>query len=458
MHRSRNAPPQHRPHHAGLLARPPHGRHHRLAAFGLTAVLGAGLLAGCADDGGGSGSAAGKDGRTTVSVGVFGVFGYKQAGLYDTYEKLHPDIRIKENSTERNEDYYPALLNHLSANSGLSDIQAVEVGNINEVAELHSDKFVDMAGESAVHKSDWLPWKWDQARAGNGHVVGLGTDIGPMGVCYRKDLFKKAGLPTGRAAVGRLWAGDWSKYVDAGEDYTRSAPEGTSFTDGAAGLYNGSVSSYAVKNYNADGDLIYKKSKAVRTSWDLAMRAVKGGMTGKLKQFDKEWDQAYANGTFASVICPPWMLGYIKEKAGDKGADQWDVAAAPKPANWGGSFLTVPERAQHKREAVELAAWLTAPEQQATLFRKQASFPSSQRAFALPAVKDARHAYFGDAPIGKIFSTAAKGIPTAVLGPKDQLIQQDIGDIGILQVEQQGKSPREGWNAAVKKIDDAVED
>jgi len=454
MHISRNTSQLHRTHHLRHRS-----RSRRLAASGLTAVLTAGMLAGCAQDGGGGdASGSGDDGKTIVSVGVFGVFGYKQAGLYDEYEKLHPNIKIKENSTERNEDYYPALLNHLTANSGLSDIQAVEVGNINEVANLHSEKFVDMAKADGVSKSAWLPWKWDQAKAENGKVVGLGTDIGPMGICYRKDLFKKAGLPSGREDVGKLWAGDWGKYVDTGEEFTKSAPKGTTFTDGAAGLYNGSVSSYAIKNYDTDGKLIYKKSKAVRKSWDLAMRAVEGDMTGKLKQFDKEWDQAYANGTFASVICPPWMLGYIKEKSGEKGADAWDVAAPPKPANWGGSFLTVPEHAKNKGEAVKLAQWLTAPEQQATLFKKQASFPSSSKAISLPAVADAEHEYFDDAPIGKIFSDAAKGIPTAVLGPKDQVIQENIGNIGILQVEQQGKSPEEGWNSAVKKIDDAVED
>jgi cellobiose transport system substrate-binding protein len=421
----------------------------------MAAVLGAGLLAGCAEDSGGSDSA---DGKTTISVGVFGVFGYKQAGLYDAYEKLHPDIRIKENSTERNEDYYPALLNHLSANSGLSDIQAVEVDNISEIAKLHSDKLVDFSRTEGVRKSDWLGWKWNQAKAESGQVVGLGTDIGPMGVCYRKDLFEEAGLPTDRNEVGKLWQGDWGKYVDAGEKYMKSAPKGTAFMDGAAGLYNGAVAGYPTKYYSPDGKLIYKKSKGVRESWDLAMQAIDGKMTGKLKQFDKEWDQGYANGDFATVVCPPWMLGYIKEKAGDKGKGKWDVAAAPKPANWGGSFLTVPKGGKNREEAVKLAKWLTAPKQQAKLFQKQASFPSSQDAYALPEVGDAKHSYFGNAPIGKIFSKAAEGIPTTPLGPKDQVVKTTISDIGILQVEQQGKKPEEGWDAAVKKIDDVTED
>jgi ABC-type glycerol-3-phosphate transport system substrate-binding protein len=428
----------------------------RLTSLGVAAALGAGLLSGCAQDAGtGSPGSGGDDGGVTLSVGVFGVFGYKQAGLYDEYERLHPEITIKENSTERNEDYYPALLNHLTAGAGLQDIQAVEVGNINELATVQADKFVDLSKSPGVDKGHWLDWKWNQAKTEDSKVIGLGTDIGPMAVCYRKDLFEEAGLPTDRAEVSKLWAGDWGAYVEAGEKYAKDAPSGTSFMDSAGGLYNGVVSSYAQRYYDESGEVVYQDSKAVRTSWDLAMRAVDGGLSAKLKQFDTSWDQAFANGDFATVVCPPWMLGYIKEKAGERNADAWDVAQAPRPGNWGGSFLTVPTGGEHQEEAVELAAWLTAPEQQAKLFQKQASFPSSQAAFELPEVKNATHEYFGGAPIGEIFAEAAEGVPTQILGPKDQIIAQKISE-GVLQAEQQGKSPGQAWDSVVDSLDNAL--
>ncbi|MEV6317950.1 extracellular solute-binding protein [Streptomyces sp. NPDC051776] len=434
---------------------------HRSVALAAVAALGAGLLAGCADDSEESGTASpvGKDGKagTTVTIGVFGVFGYKQAGLYDEYEKLNPGVTIKETSIERVDQYYPQLLTHLGTGSGLQDIQAVEVGNIAEVARRHADKFVDLGRAKGVDKDSFVPWKWAQATAEDGKTIGLGTDIGPMAICYRKDLFKKAGLPTDRDEVGKLWAGDWQKYVDTGEDYMAHAPKGTVFVDAAGGVYNAAINSNAERYYDSSGKLIHKKSPAVKEAWRLAMDVIEGKMTAKLKQFDKTWDQAYANGRFATVSCPPWMLGYIKEKAGKAAKDRWDVAPAPKPANWGGSFLSVPEAAKHKDEAVKLAAWLTAPEQQAKLFEKQASFPSSRAAYDLPEVAGAKHAYFDDAPIGKIFADAAEGIPTLVVGEKDQAIQTAFTDIGILQVEQQGKSPRQGWNAAMKNIDNALD-
>ncbi|KAK1179419.1 extracellular solute-binding protein [Streptomyces sp. NBS 14/10] len=434
----------------------------RAVTLAAVAALGAALLAGCADDsddetGSSGGGKGGNKGGTTITVGTFGVFGYKQAGLYDEYMKLHPDINIEETSIERNENYYPQLLTHLGAGSGLADIQAIEIANITEITTTQADKFVDLSKAPGVKKDNWLDWKWAQGTTKDGKTIGLGTDIGPMAVCYRKDLFQQAGLPTDRNEVAKLWAGDWNKYIETGKRYMKKAPGDTTFVDSAGGVYNAVISSNAKRYYDESGKVIYKDSPAVKEAWDLATTASQDKLTAKLQQFQKSWDQAFSNGKFATVSCPPWMLGHIKEKAGDKAKDKWDVAAAPKPGNWGGSFIGVPTASKHQEEAMKLAAWLTAPEQQAKVFEKQASWPSSQAAYSLPAVADAKHPYFGNAPTGKIFAEAAKGIPTQVLGPKDQIIGSNIADIGLLQVDQQGKSPKDAWKAATKTIDNALD-
>ncbi|MER6994842.1 extracellular solute-binding protein [Streptomyces sp. NPDC000410] len=428
----------------------------------VVAALGAGLLAGCAEDSdepaaGSSRGGGGAKGRTTLTVGIFGAFGFKEAGLYDEYMKLNKNVVIEQTAIERNENYYPQLLTHLGTGSGLADIQAVEVNNIAEITATQADKLVDLGKVDGVSKDAFLPWKWAQATNRAGRTVGLGTDIGPQGICYRKDLFAKAGLPTERGAVGRLWAGDWNKYLAVGKRFKAKAPEGTAFVDSASGVMAAVTGSNAKRFYDENGKVIYKSNPAVKEAWDIAASFATEGLTGKHQQFTPAWDQAFANGTFATVSCPAWMLGYIQDKAGAAGKDKWDVAPAPKPSNWGGSFLVVPEAGKNKTEAVKLAAWLTAPAQQAKLFDKRGSFPSASAAYALPAVSGARHEYFAGAPIGQIFSRAAQGIPVTIVGPKDLVIAQNMADIGMLQVDQKGKSPQEGWNAAVKAIDNALD-
>src|SRR4051794_38951944 len=60
----------------------------------VAAVAALGLVAGC---GGSSGSTGGgkKNGKTVITVGLFGVMGFKEAGLLDKYMKEHPDVEIK---------------------------------------------------------------------------------------------------------------------------------------------------------------------------------------------------------------------------------------------------------------------------------------------------------------------------------------------------------------------------
>ncbi|MET9563242.1 MULTISPECIES: ABC transporter substrate-binding protein [Streptomyces] len=429
----------------------------RLMALAAVAALTTGLLAGCAedsDDGSSDSDGGSGGGKTTLTIGTFGVFGYKQAGLYDEYMKQNPDITIKENVTTRTDVYWPKTLTRLQAGAGTDDIQAIEVGNVAEAVQTQGDKFVDLGKD--VDKSQWLDWKTAQATTKDGKTIGLGTDVGPMAVCYRKDLFKAAGLETDRVKLAEQWKGDWSKYVDVGKEYMKKAPKDTKFVDSASSVYNAALGGESERYYDKDGNVIWDKSSGVEKAWDTSMEVATSNMSAKLKQFDKPWDQAFANGGFATVACPAWMLGYIQEKSGDAGKGKWDVAAAPTAANWGGSFIGVPTAGKHQKEAVALAKWLTAPEQQAKVFAKQASFPSTPSAYASLKPQAATTAFFSNAPITQIFSDSAKTIPTQIFGVKDQPINTAISDVGILQVEQKGKSPDQGWDAATSEIKDVL--
>ena len=116
----------------------------------------------------------------------------------------------------------------------------------------------------------------------------------------------------------------------------------------------------------------------------------------------------------------------------------------------------MPKSGKNTEEAAKLAAWLTAPEQQAKLFSKRGSFPTAQAAYDLPLVKDAKNKMTGDAPIGQIYAPLAAKLPVQVVGPKDQIIQQGLTDNGVILVTQ-GKSPEEAWANATKTIDHNLE-
>jgi cellobiose transport system substrate-binding protein len=294
-----------------------------------------------------------------------------------------------------------------------------------------------------------FPWKWQAATTQDGRTIGLGTDTGPLAICYRTDLMKQAGLPSDAATLGKMWS-TWQGYLDVGRRYMQNAPASSAFMDSAAGMYNAIIGQSQTQYYDADGNTIYASNPAVKNAWSLAMQAIAAGETAKLKQFDPSWNQGFANGAFATIACPAWMIGYIKGQAGDAGSGKWDVARIPGDGgNWGGSYLAIPTTSTHQKEAYALVRWLTAPRQQAQ------HFPSSSTAASEPAVADATDSYFSNARIGEIFKESAANLPVATLGPKDGLIKDTISN-GILRVEQQGQSPDEAWSKTMDDIESAI--
>ena len=241
-------------------------------------------------------------------------------------------------------------------------------------------------------------------------MLGLGTDIGPMGICYRTDLLQQAGLPTDPAQLSAQMP-DWDGFLALGEKFQAAAPAGTAWHDSAGGLYNAIISTQQQIYYDASGKLVYASNPAVRQAFDTAAKAGQAGLTAKLEQFvDPGWDQGFASGRFATIACPSWMIGYIKGKAGDAGAGKWNVTSLPGGAggNWGGSYLGIPASSQHKEEAAKLITWLTAPEQQAKVFAQVGQLPVDHRRRSTE-VAGATDPYFNGAPIGKIFSDLGDG-------------------------------------------------
>ncbi len=95
--------------------------------------------------------------------------------------------------------------------------------------------------------------------------------------------------------------------------------------------------------------------------------AASATQSAHLGQWSDDWLAGLANGAYATMLCPGWMLGVIEGNAKD--VTGWDIANVfPNGGgNWGGSYLTVPKNGSHVAAASDLAAWLTAPEQQLKL-------------------------------------------------------------------------------------------
>ncbi|MGI5163819.1 extracellular solute-binding protein [Spirillospora sp. CA-253888] len=425
------------------------------SAIALSAVLVAAASAcGGGDDGdGGSGS-----GPVELTVDVFGEFGYDQ--LYKQYEASHPNVKIKQRKVSTLDDYKPRIQQWIATGSGAGDVVALEEG-ILPLYMQQPGKFVNLFDHGGKElQNNFLPWKWQMGVTPDGkQLVGLGTDIGPLAMCYRKDLFKKAGLPTERDEVSKLWP-TWDGFLSTGQKFQEKVP-GTKWLDGPAAVLRTTVlqnsgSGPGYSYFDKDNKLVFDTNPAVRTAFDTVLKFEQNKMTSGMQIFTPPWQTALKRDTFATLPCPSWMLGGIKEFSGDSGKGKWDVAAIPGGAGyWGGSWLAVPKQSKHPKEAAELAKFLSNPQGQVAAFKDKNTFPSSPQAQQDAAVSGSTDAYFGDAPTGKIFGQMAAQVKPVHLGPKNEDVRQVVENV-LIAVGQGKVKPEEAWAKAVEEAKKAA--
>jgi cellobiose transport system substrate-binding protein len=380
-----------------------------------------------------------------LTLATFNKFGYSDEMLAQ-YHKLHPNVTVVQNIAATSQAAQDNMFTKLAAGSGLGDVEAVEVDWMPKLTQ-YANLFVDLSNNDT--KSRWLDWK-TQAATVNGKLIGAGTDIGPEAICYRSDAFAKAGLPSDPAAVSQLLNGDWNNYYTVGQTFSKNS-KGVAWFDSAGATFQGLANQYHNFFEANDGSVIATTNPDVKNAFVSVLNA-SSTSSAHLQEWSTDWNAGLANGAWATMLCPSWMLGVISGN-GPKIKD-WKIANVfPNGGgNWGGSYLTVPKQGKHTAEAKELALWLTAPEQQIAAFVTTGNYPSQVGAYGNPALTGAVNAYFNNAPIGQIFADRAKAVSvTPYKGVKYAAIMQAVQD-GLTRVESKKQTIDASWAQVVTDI------
>jgi cellobiose transport system substrate-binding protein len=435
-------------------------RHRRRATVkAMAAATAIGVAATLAACGGDEGDGGGEDGETTLRVNVFGRFGY--ADLYEQFEKDHPGVSIVETAEGDLGQYNTQLTQRIAAGSGAGDVVAIEEGQVVNFLQ-NPDNFVNLQEAADPDRSQWLDWKFEQATTADGeYTIGLGTDVGGLAMCYRSDLFERAGLPTDREQVAALWP-TWDDYLAAGEQFQSGiGDDAIRFVDSATNTYNSVLMQAAGEGdgytyFDTDDELVIDSNPAVRDAWDIAVAMDAAGLSAELRSFSNEWNAGFKSGAFASIACPAWMTGYIQEQSGDENAGNWDIAPVPGGSgNWGGSFLGVPSSSENQELAVELIEFLTSADGQLAAFEAEGNLPSNPTLYDTEELQAATNEYFSDAPVGQLLVAGASELQPVYLGAKNQVVRDAVENV-LRGVEGGEISPDEGWQQAIEAAEQAA--
>ena len=419
----------------------------RLAAAGLAVSL---VVSGCSGQelqGGGSDDST-TGGTVTLKVNFWGDFGLND--LKAQYEKDHPNVKIVLNSGEFNAQHED-LQKKLVAGNGAPDIAAVDEGFAVQFRS-QPDKFVNLLDKGAgSYESKYLAWKWAQTLSPDGKTqIGLGTDVGGLAMCYRTDLFKKAGLPTDRDQVSKLWS-SWDQFIEVGKKYV--AATGKKFVDSGTNMFNPVLAQQPVGFYDEQDQL--QMEGGPKVAFDISMKAIDAGLSADLASFQPNWDQGFKKDQFAVLACPAWMLGHIQDTAPEQ-KGKWDIATIPGGGgNWGGSWWTIPAQGKNVDEAYKFVEWMIQPAQQIEVFKTVGNLPSQPALYSDPAVLDYKKEFMSNAPTGQIFAATAENLKPQYLGRKNGPTRVAVENV-ITRVQQGKLKSSAAWAEAVKEAEKAA--
>jgi cellobiose transport system substrate-binding protein len=403
------------------------------------------------------------NGCIVLTVNTFG--DVIQPALVAEYRKLRPDVKLAIKKSDLDALNGTGLFTQCAAQgAGNPDIAAVEI-SYSGFWRAYPQCFVDLRslrttdGNKSANdlKKDYLSWRWEHGVGYNDAVIGIPTDVGGLEVAYRWDLFKKAGLPYTRDAVGKAWS-TWPKFIEFGKKYVakltpaqRKANVG--FIDNIGTIYpaimNQGTEKYYRNNGTDQGLLIYKTNKQLKTAFDTTVAASNAKIGTRIGQFSSDWNVGMSKGTFAAMLAPAWMMDYIKGQApATKG--KWDIAEVPGGGgNMGGSQLTIPKGAKNSQEAWNFIAWYLAPAQQLTVFKTYGLFPSTPSLYSNTALTGYKDPFFNNAPVGKIYGDGVKKLKPIFEGKLQRCIDMAMGSAISLVANGKEKVPSKAFATGI---------
>ncbi|MDP5275144.1 ABC transporter substrate-binding protein [Chengkuizengella axinellae] len=370
------------------------------------------------------------------------------APLIDKYNAENENIHIDFQEMPFAE-HHDGLVTALAAGSGAPDIAFVEVGRL-EALKGDEDKFYNLYELGAKDVTGiYLDWKITQAENADGSFLfGLPTDIGPMAMAYRTDIFEEAGLPTDPNEVSALIT-TWEEYHEVGKTILEKT--GKPMTDSAGTMFDAFIGQLSEIYFTADEELIVESNAAVKEAYDRSVAIALDDLSGRFAQWSGEWSSAINDGGFATLMAPAWMMAWMKGSAPDASGN-WNIAQMPiASGTWGGSFVAIPKQTEHPQEAYDFLEWLLNEENAYEVFKETGNFPSTPSIYEKPEIQEWTDEYFAGAYVGQIYAEAALRIEPVYLGSSYATVHNAIKD-AITNVESNGADPETAWTEAMDTI------
>jgi arabinooligosaccharide transport system substrate-binding protein len=280
-------------------------------------------------------------------------------GFFKDYQKIHPNVSMTVEEYPF-ADLHDKLSVALQAGTGAPDLALPEISRFALLLKGSQVGLIDLTDRIAAAKMD-LVGSLQNNYTYQGHVYGIQTDVNPVQLYYRKDLFAKAGITTPIAT--------WADYVTAGhtlKEKTGASIMAIETTD--YDVWTPLMLQYGCNFFDTSGKVVLDSDachKAFRFLVSLVQDekiaiAAPGG-----DQYNPTFWGAYGKGDVAAIWGASWMLslleGFIPDQKGKWAAQPLPTAAPDAPwdtSTVGGNALVITNQSKNIDVSWDFIRWL----------------------------------------------------------------------------------------------------
>jgi lactose/L-arabinose transport system substrate-binding protein len=333
------------------------------------------------------------------------------------FTKAHPEVTLNYVQIKP-QDVYQKLQLDAAAGSGFPDVSCIEDSHLAQFTKLGI--LADITKQAAPYKKQIQAYKWTQETL-NGHVYAFPWDAGPMGLFYRRSVFKSAGINPSSIHT-------WNDFYKAGLKLKKlGIPiwlQSKSQND--ARFFEDLLWQQGLGYVDAKGHVVLDKSPKVLATLQFLGKMWQSGILGDQAEWTDPWYAAITDAKVATLPMAVWMGTFLKSWLAPKTSGDWGViplpswtAKGPHTANDGGSSLAIFKSSSNFNAAWQYVQWhLGRADVQAHMYQQTDIFPSLESAWRSPYMRQA-DSYYGGEKQRQIFETLAKQIPVAHIYSSD---------------------------------------
>ncbi|MBD1382188.1 ABC transporter substrate-binding protein [Metabacillus arenae] len=332
---------------------------------------------------------------------------YLEKDVLPEFKKKYPNVNVKVENIGVDQVYQKLSAGLSSGGNGLPDLVQVENNRIHSFTNDFPDAFTNLSALGYDKYEDKFPEsKIDGLKDSKGNLIAAPRDLGPVGVIYRTDIFKKAGVDPASIET-------WDDYINAGKKVV--AHTGKAFV----GMYDEGLLRIMIQQqgkyyFTTDGKLDITSKEAQKAA-DILQRMKDEGLI----TYTKNWDgqvAAMKNGEVATHPGAVWWSGTMLEQMSEL-SGKWGMFELPafekggvRASNDGGSALAIPSASKNKVAAYVFAEFATTDvASQIKGLTNRGLFPSLLAAYEEPIFSE-NQTYFNNQPFFKKFAETVSNI------------------------------------------------